>query len=173
MCHRLRCVEKWPLKLRGGTQGGMFDSRKDVNSPAILGRKPSVGPKHTQPHHPAPPANEVADDLTSICLVREDVHRDGHEGAQDKWKQASTSCFTANAAKGKPTMQFADIIAASNRRRSTWHIAPCSRFLSPLTDKAKRRATAVSQLLRLLRSQIQREPTMQVRAGAIKIGDIW
>ena len=28
----------------------------------ILGWKPSTGPKHTQLHHPAPPANEVTDD---------------------------------------------------------------------------------------------------------------
>ena len=53
-----------------------FDSRKDVNLGAlalavILGWKSSVGPKHTQPHHPEPQANEETGDITSVCLVQE------------------------------------------------------------------------------------------------------
>ena len=39
----------------------------------ILGRKQSVGPKHTRPRHPAPPANEVTADNTSVCTVQEHV----------------------------------------------------------------------------------------------------
>ena len=102
-----------------------------------------------------------------ICLVREDVHRNEHEGAQDEWKQ--TSCFAADAAKGKSTMQFADILAASNGRRlRTWHIVPCSRFLSPLADKGKQARNSC-----FTADAAKGKQTVQVRVAAIKIGDFW
>ena len=66
-------------------------------------------------------------------------------------------------------MHFADIVAASNGRRlSTWHIASCSRFLSPFADKGKQASNSC-----FTADAAKGKPTMQVPVGAIKIGDPW
>ena len=48
--------------------------------------------------HPAPLANEVAEDvrLTSAWYGKEDVYRDEHEEAEVQGTQASNSCCTAD-----------------------------------------------------------------------------
>ena len=90
------CARKPPPKRRGGEQGGTFDGRKDVNWPAsasvcaqqgALAHSPcchirlETGRKHTQPRQPAPPANEVTDDTTSVCLGT---------GTHAQWRKNST-----------------------------------------------------------------------------------
>ena len=55
VCHRLQCMEKWPSKLRGGTQGGTFDSRKDMNWPARARVRAQQGAAHNPCCHRALP----------------------------------------------------------------------------------------------------------------------
>ena len=48
------------------------ETNRSIN---IRSWKLSVGPKHTRSRHPAPPANEVTDGITSVCLVQEQQQR--------------------------------------------------------------------------------------------------
>ena len=53
---------------------------KAIAVAVIFGWKPSVGPKHTRPRHPAPPANEVTvtADNTSVCVGQEHMYSARH-----------------------------------------------------------------------------------------------
>ena len=52
------------------------ETREETNrSINTRGWKPSVGPKHTGARHPAPPANKVTDNITSVFLVQEQQQR--------------------------------------------------------------------------------------------------
>ena len=56
------------------------ETNRSIN---IHGWKPSIGPKHTRLRHPAPPANEVTDDNTSVCPVQEQQQRHAQPATGD------------------------------------------------------------------------------------------
>ena len=52
------------------------ETREETNrSINTRGWKPRVGPKHTGARHPAPPANKVTGNITSVFLVQEQQQR--------------------------------------------------------------------------------------------------
>ena len=116
-----------------------------------------------------PQAHEIASSRTpgqrggrrrhvDLCLVREDVHRDEHEGAQDKWKQVSNSCFTAYAHH---------ISLLSIQKRTAKHETERERNTKHLHEVVNLESLPLDVALACCRLPQARRPSACARQGAL------
>ena len=99
----------------------------------------SVGHKHTRPRHPAPQANKVTDDNTSVCLAQEKQQRHAQSATGDTHKtgvqssyfftqrvKASESVLKASVPRNlllyplKAKMQHGHVPPMSQKRHEKW-----------------------------------------------------